>query len=238
MLRDPIRPEEYYERAISDARQRIAGARSLNQTVLLIASVPRYLIIARALYSLGRDKETVQSDLANMVDLYLEFLAGQDYRLPGISDVELYNELIGAALLSGKRDELFGAFGRSVLTGPPAGMEACLLDQACRGFGGRGPSGCDQPPGKTRLHKSLSTLPPLLDTIESHDTDAFQKALVDYLLQGWGPSVEKGAKDALRHTYPFYGGRWSIFGAASCRFMEVVPDIPKKAQNYVPIDLI
>ena len=51
--------------------------------------------------------------------------------MSGICDVN-YNELIGAARLSGKRDALFDAFRRLVLTGSPYEMEACLVDRASR----------------------------------------------------------------------------------------------------------
>jgi hypothetical protein len=88
------------------------------------------------------------------------------------------------------------------------------------------------------LSKDWGLLPPLLKAISDCDKATFASALDAYLAKGWGPPAEKLAKYALKETTPRYCGKWCFLSAAVCSIMDFMPELSKKALQYVPVDLI
>jgi hypothetical protein len=83
----------------------------------------------------------------------------------------------------------------------------------------------------------LLALPPIFRAISRRDRQAFAEALEEYLAKRW-EKYAKGLRRAIKNPAPIYFGTWNLFSAAVCKIVGVVPPLSKKAQSYVPVDLL
>jgi hypothetical protein len=198
------------------------------------------LRIARALYSAGEPVAVCKPWLDEAAKDYLRFVEGKAYKFDAIGNIEeWYLERFPAAFLVGRAPEVVHAFRRCTFDKPLAPWEKCLLHRLCAVLVGE--PVVLEPKEVVDLQKRVKiwvSLPRLFQAVSDKDRSTFADALEEYLVKARGPGSDKSAKVAQKRTNPEYAGKWCFLAAAMCQIMGEVPEISKKAQSYIPVDLL
>lgn len=234
-MRDTTATDERVKAAMAEYGAVLAGASSssLNQAV-----IRNGLAIVLGSYTLGGSRAECEQYAGRVVDLYIDWAVSCRGALAWYLDLELAEQFVGAAYLCGKTDALFRAMHGGAWVQVPEVWERAAFDSLFRAFGGQAPGARGVQGASVALPKPVQPVMPLLNAMIAQDRQAFATALSDFLLKSWGPNSEKGAKVELKSHWPLYTGKWSLLAAAACRRMGVIPDLPVKADLYLPRELI
>jgi hypothetical protein len=235
--RDSTKPSSYYLKVATVYRRAIAAAIKLESPAVLNTIADYYLRVARALYSAGVSTRECKSELAKAAQYFMEHLsASQEHPLHGIPNMGSYLENMGAACLTGTIGPCMQRL-RTMRVENLLPWQASILSLIGAAFEGK-----DKLVGALDVAGAPSEYGPrftdLFLAVVRKDRERFGPALGTYLTQVWGPPLDRSAKYDLDTKPPSYTGKWAFFLAALCSVMHEVPSLPRRAMEYVPVDLV
>jgi hypothetical protein len=237
-LRDPAKPIEHYQASIALLELRIQSALKSGAPVMFRSIADYYLRICRAAYSAGYDVTESMTYLAEAAKFQIRFFTEAiKPKLLGLDQIEEYLEGFSGAYLVGQAVPVIDAFER-VKPDNLTLWEKGIMDQFCSVLTGKAIVQRKEENDLIKKMKEYANLPALFKSISDRDSVTFAQALDGFLMTSWGPSADRAAKHDLKSEHPIYTGKWSIFSAAMCRIIACVPDLSKKAAQYVPIELV
>lgn len=236
-LRDPATSLERYEECIELLQENVKV--SLEKGPALFAQVAEYYVrIARATYSAGKSAKECKNHLESSAKYQLRFfretLAG---KMNGIGDFERYLEWFAASDLTGNAQQVVNAF-RSLSVSGTRPWQDSLIKQLGAVFSGEPVVWAKKQSEEVRAVKEYAALPSLFQAVSDGNVNELGTALEAFLTTSWGPLADRRAKGDLKLPYPAYAGKWSFFSAAICRRIGQVPQLSKKAKEYVPADVL
>ncbi len=235
-MRDTTAPESAIRAAVAGSEE--AVRRQLSAGTVDPGVIGDSLSIVLGRYTLGEKPAVCLEPAVRVVEALCGWLKRSGGEIGWKLQAQGYNELVAAAVLADRADRLFSALADARWKTPSAQWERDDLDRVSRAFGGRAPA-WERPPEKfPKAPRWLPTLLPMLESMIEPSGSAFEPAFLAYVTKGWGPAVEQNARALLAAHAPLYTGKWSLLAAASCRKMGVVPDLPKKAEQFFPRELV
>lgn len=239
--RDPVRAAPYYESVVQLSQDAIHAYTSHGNPALFMSVVPHFLRIASARYSAGAPISACRQALDEAVEHQERFIVeGRKYQFAGRGGIDNYLELYSAAHLVGRSSSLITVLRQCVYAEPE---RQTWLPRLIQQFGDAllgltVETDAAQQAELAKVDPRIAVLPGLFAAVSHHDVAAATVALERYLVQYWGPPIEKQAKRDLKSVQPVYCGKWCFLSAAMCRVLGTVPDLSLLARRYVPVDLL
>jgi hypothetical protein len=230
--RDPAKPVSYYRKVAASDKKALDRA-TKKDTVGSLISVPGYCLrVGLALYCTSDPVDECLQWFDEAVSMKLRFLEKKAYSFIGYATLVEDLDLYPAGSLVGRASELVAAYRRCIFERASPPRVEGLMDQLCAVL-------TDEPikQQSSTLEdlknnaKEWLVLPPLFKAVGQREEKAFANTLADFLSLYWTKVVRGGKADN-------YVGERSLLAAAVCKKMGMIPELPDKVKQYIPVDLI